>query len=307
MTEENENNEPNQSHSEATGQNAADKLAEIEALEGKIKTLRWGLFIGVLAILTIGLNAIYNTSKKAIQPVVEVYDEAKETYEGVETKINDAQTEFVRLQPKVEKAYGILNELIDSDSKPTAKLRTELKTRLENEVEPAAERLADRIFVDIRGDAMKQLADLSENSDDIMRAAHEEYRSITNSLPDRVTEAIEETQPADPGQLVGPQCANESLGLIDHRHRSRVITRVVKELPDPARRIDAPDGQPRFVVGLPRGQANRLGKGHRGGFLAGEEGQRRSNLLGIDLHPAVVQPDDRGVLLRQQFKFLDRQ
>ncbi len=193
MTDNNPNNEETQSHSSSADSDAADKVAQIESLEGNLRLLRWGMFFGVFAILLFGLNAIYNTSKKAIEPAMGMYDEGKEVYKGVEDKVKDAQSEFTRLQPKIEQAYGVLNKLVDSDSGPTQKLRTELQSRLDEEIKPAAEKLADTVLTGLRGDAMKQLADITDNADDIMWAARNEYHALTNSLPDRVTDAIEDT------------------------------------------------------------------------------------------------------------------
>lgn len=193
MTEENQNNEETHSDTSSSGHDASEKITQIETLESNLRILRWGMFFGLFVILLFGLNAIYNTSKKAIEPAMGMYDEGKEVYKGVESKVKDAQSEFTRLQPKVEQAYGILNKLTDSDSGPTQKLRTELQSRLDKEIKPAAEQLADTVLTGLRGDAMKQLADITENADDIMWAARDEYYALTNSLPDRVTEAIEET------------------------------------------------------------------------------------------------------------------
>jgi hypothetical protein len=193
MTEENQNNEETHSDTSPGGHDASEKITQIETLESNLRLLRWGMFFGLFVILLFGLNAIYNTSKKAIEPAMGMYDEGKEVYKGVESKVKDAQSEFTRLQPKVEQAYGILNKLADSDSGPTQKLRRELQSRLDKEIKPAAEQLADTVLTGLRGDAMKQLADITENADDIMWAARDEYHALTNSLPDRVTEAIEET------------------------------------------------------------------------------------------------------------------
>ncbi len=185
--------EENQTQSDSSSHEAGKKISQIEALEGKLRILRWGLFLGVFAILLIGISSIYNTSREAIKPVEEVYAEAKTAYKGVEGKVRDAQTTFNRLDPKVRKAYETLNELLDRNSEPSQKLRTELQDRLDNEIKPAAEDLARKVLVDLQYDAMNQLAKISNNSDNIMWSAREEYHRLTNNLPGNVTDAIEET------------------------------------------------------------------------------------------------------------------
>ena len=57
MSEENEY-KPTESHSESTAPSSdiASTLVQIEELQGKIRLLRWGLFIGVLAIMAIGIS-----------------------------------------------------------------------------------------------------------------------------------------------------------------------------------------------------------------------------------------------------------
>jgi len=81
MSEENEN-KPTESHlgSTAFSSDVESKLAQIEELEGKIRLLRWGLFAGVLAILTYGIFGLYKVSMKAAQPAIEIFDEAKAIY-----------------------------------------------------------------------------------------------------------------------------------------------------------------------------------------------------------------------------------
>ena len=73
MSEENEN-KPTESHSGFAGSSSdvESKLVQIEELQGKIRLLRWGLFIGVLAIMAIGISSIWRTTKKAAAPAVEV-------------------------------------------------------------------------------------------------------------------------------------------------------------------------------------------------------------------------------------------
>ena len=65
-------NNPNDSASQVE-----DQLGLIRELEQKLKLLRRGLFVGVLAVMALGILSIWNT-KKAAEPAVEVYNEAKE-------------------------------------------------------------------------------------------------------------------------------------------------------------------------------------------------------------------------------------
>ena len=59
-------NNPNDSASQVE-----DQLGVIQELEQKLKLLRWGLFIGVLAVMALGITSIWNTTKKAAEPAGE--------------------------------------------------------------------------------------------------------------------------------------------------------------------------------------------------------------------------------------------
>ena len=170
-----------------------DQLAAIEELEGKIRLLRWGMAIGVIAILAIGLGSIWSNSKKAAQPAVEVYDEAMETYKGVQGKIEQAQQEYSRLEPKAKKAYETLSALVDKDSEASIRLKEALEANLDEDIKPAAEDLAKKLMVDLHDDVMAQLQSLSGDHEEMLFMARDELDRLTNSIPDKVNAALEET------------------------------------------------------------------------------------------------------------------
>lgn len=172
--------------------NIESQLALIEELEHKLKLLRWGLFVGVLAVMVLGISSIWNTTKKAAEPAVEVYKEAKATYEGIEGKINDAQQIYTKMAPEAEKAYSTISALIKSDG-ASDELQSEFKEQYETRIKPAAEDLAKHILVDLQAEAMEKFSEVSTESDAIMLRAREELHTLTNSIPDMVTKAINNT------------------------------------------------------------------------------------------------------------------
>ena len=176
---------------ESTAQ-VEDQLALIQELEHKLKLLRWGLFIGVLSVMVLGISNIWKTTKKAAEPAVEVYNEAKKTYEGIQGKIENAQGVYNDIAPDVENAYGTLSALVNPDD-TSDELQTEFKEQYENRIKPAAEDLAKHILVDLQGKAMEKFSEISSESDAIMLSARDELHTITNSIPDMVTKAINNT------------------------------------------------------------------------------------------------------------------
>ena len=169
-----------------------DQLALIQELEHKLKLLRWGLFIGVLAVMALGISNIWKTTKKAAEPAVEVYNEAMKTYEGVQGKIENAQGVYNDIAPDVEKAYGTLSALVNPDE-TSDELQTEFKEQYENRIKPAAEDLSNRILVDLQGQAMEKFSEISSEADSIMLGARDELHTLTNSIPNLVTKAINNT------------------------------------------------------------------------------------------------------------------
>ena len=181
---------PNDSASQAD--QVEDQLALIQELEHKLKLLRWGLFMGVLAVMALGISSIWKTTKKAAEPAVEVYNEAKETYEGVQGKIENAQGVYNDIAPDVENAYGTISALVNPDD-TSDELQTEFKEQYENRIKPAAEDLSNRILVDLQGQAMEKFSEISSEADAIMLGARDELHTLTNSIPNLVTKAINNT------------------------------------------------------------------------------------------------------------------
>ena len=187
MSEENEN-KPTESNSDVQV-----SLAQIEELKGKVTLLRWGMFIGVIAIMTIGISSIWNTTKKAAKPAVEVYNEAKDVFDGVQGKINTAQKDYNRIEPKATKAYSTIKGLLDRDSKEWKTLRAEFKESVAKEIKPAAENLAKTVLVDIQDEALEKFDEISAHSEKFISLAHNEYTLLTNNVPKSISNAVEET------------------------------------------------------------------------------------------------------------------
>ena len=170
------------------------KLTQIEELENKLKLLRWGLFAGVLAVMAIGITSIWNSTKRAAEPAVEVYKEAKVTYEGIQGKIDNLETHYGRISPKAKKAYKTISGLMSSEENGTsAQLKEEFEKEYEERIKPAAENLAKMVLVDIQGQAAVKFSELSSHADDIMGSATRELHTLTNSIPEKITFAINET------------------------------------------------------------------------------------------------------------------
>ena len=171
-----------------------DQLVLIQELEQKLKLLRRGLFVGVLAVMALGILSIWNTTKKASEPAVEVYNEAKETYEGVQGKIEEAQGVYTDIAPDVEKAYGIISELIDpGETGKASQLREDFKLEYEAKIKPTAEDLANHVWVNLQQQATDKFAEITSESDAIMVSASDELHTLTNSIPDQITEALNAT------------------------------------------------------------------------------------------------------------------
>ena len=171
-----------------------DQLDLIQELENKLKLLRWGLFMGVLAVMALGISSIWKTTKKAAEPAVEVYNEAKGTYEGVQGKIDEAQGVYTDIAPDVEKAYGIISELIDpGETGKSSQLREDFKLEYEAKIKPTAEDLANHVWVNLQQQATDKFSEIASESDGIMVSASDELHTLTNSIPDQITEALNAT------------------------------------------------------------------------------------------------------------------
>lgn len=183
------------SHTSEHQSNSIDsKLTQIGELENRLKIIRWGLFVGVLAVMAIGITSIWNTSKRAAEPAVEIYKEAKVTYEGIQGKIDNLETHYGRISPKAKKAYKTISSLMSTEENGTSvQLKEELQKEYEEHIKPAAEDLAKKILVDIQGQAAEKFSELSSHADDIMESATSELYTLTNSIPEKITFAINET------------------------------------------------------------------------------------------------------------------
>jgi hypothetical protein len=124
---------------------------------------------------------------------VQVYKEAKDVFDDVQGKINAAQNDYNRIAPKATKAYKTVKGLMSRDSKEWKKLQKELKYNLAEEIKPAAERLAKTVLIDIQDDVLEKFDEISSHADEFMYIARNEYQKTTNSIPDSISEAIEQT------------------------------------------------------------------------------------------------------------------
>ena len=203
MSEENEN-KPTESSSDVQA-----SLAQIEELKGKVTLLRWGMFIGVIAIMAIGISSIWNTTKKAAEPAVEVYNEAKDVFDGVQGKINTAQQDYNRIEPKAAQAYKTVKGLLDRDSDEWKTLQAEFKESVAKEIKPAAENLAKTVLVDIQDEALEKFDEISAHAETFISLAHNEYTLLTNNVPKSISKAVEETLVKTIADITAPAIPNK--------------------------------------------------------------------------------------------------
>jgi len=224
MTDENENTrenegqedeaqQPNEStDSTDTGSNVEDEIAQIADYGHRLDLVRRGLFAGILAVMAIGIGGLYFSAKKsAYDPLKEKYLEANATYADIETRVNDAyktvnrlepkakkaysifRAEYSRLEPKTSQAYKAIRDMADSDSQANHDLRNALQVKLDTKIKPAARDISQKALFDLQDDALEQFKELASQSEVIMFSARQEYYKLTNSLPDQITQVIEQT------------------------------------------------------------------------------------------------------------------
>ena len=163
MPEENED-KPTESSSESSSESApatlnftesntdiVPKLAQIQELEGKIRLLRWGLFVGVLAILSFGILGLYKVSMKAAQPSIDIFDEAKaiflENNQTIQHLGKSLSAEFDRTSTSISTVEDFYTELqtdVDEAS-DNARRVYEFYGEMETEVNTAADN-ASKIY-----------------------------------------------------------------------------------------------------------------------------------------------------------------
>ncbi|MGB0586538.1 MAG: hypothetical protein ACPGQC_07215 [Limisphaerales bacterium] len=171
-----------------------DQLVLIQELEHKLKLLRWGMFVGVIAVMSLGILKIKKTTEESIEPAVKIFKDANATMAEVRPRVEDALIVYQDLEPKIITAYTMLNDLYEShENGVESKFRKDLEVEYENLIKPAAEDLAKNILVDLQAEAMEKFSEISTESDAIMVSAREELHALTNSIPDMVTKAINNT------------------------------------------------------------------------------------------------------------------
>ena len=226
------------------------KLRQIKELESKLKLLRRGMFVGVLAIIALGALIIYNNVKQEAKPAIDMVKEMDSTFKAIKPKLDTTlniynrnagrvenlveqvteiqtdiqttvetadkwkalgdnfQTEtqgqmlenlngltsvYSKMQPDIEKAFKTLDALVGNDEEFAAKVRADFETEYEKSVKPAAEDLSKKILVDIQHEAGAKFSEVSSHADEIMAGATRELYTLTNSIPEKVTFAINET------------------------------------------------------------------------------------------------------------------
>ena len=236
--------------SELKSNDLGTKIATITELQEKIKLLRRGLFVGVLALIALGAwviynnviqtakpgitlakdigstiqeakpkldsaMSIYNRNEKNIMSLVEqvgeiqtdiqttvgTVDKWKELGKGFDadtrsklTKgIQDLITVYTEMQPDIETAFKTLDGLTGNDEEFAVKARVDFETEYEKTVKPAAEDLAKKILVDIQGEAGEKFSELSTHADEIMAGATGELHALTNSIPEKLRSALDQT------------------------------------------------------------------------------------------------------------------
>ncbi len=80
----------NESSSDA-GNTVEDQLVEITEFEHKIRLLRWGMVVGTLLIIALGVINIINKVQRTIEPVEKVLTEAKEMLPKVQETVTAVQ------------------------------------------------------------------------------------------------------------------------------------------------------------------------------------------------------------------------
>ena len=189
------------------------KISLIEEYETKMRLLRWGLLVGVISVMAYGLWSIYDTAyNQGGKQVMAMYDRGSETYDKIKPRIDAAyrnflriqpdaeeawtifDEEYTRLEPKTSKAYKTLSEMAKTGTKANDDMRAALENEWKNELEPYTKKLRDRAKSDLQDDLLRQVKVLSSSSaDEILFNARKEYHNLTNSLPDVITSAIQES------------------------------------------------------------------------------------------------------------------
>ena len=152
------------------------------------------MFVGVIAVMSLGILKIKKTTEESIEPAVKIFKDANATMAEVRPRVEDALIVYQDLEPKIITAYTMLNDLYEShENGVESKFRKDLEVEYENLIKPAAEDLAKNILVDLQAEAMEKFSEISTESDAIMVSAREELHTLTNSIPDMVTKAINNT------------------------------------------------------------------------------------------------------------------
>ena len=115
---------------------------------------------------------------KELVPVERVLLKAKKTIDG-NIIVSDHPEVDIMILPAQKKIVALSKE--------------ELEKEYEERIKPAAEDLAKKVLVDIQGQAAVKFSELSSHADDIMRSAASELHTLTNSIPKKITFAINET------------------------------------------------------------------------------------------------------------------
>ena len=144
------------------------KLAMIEELQGKIKLLKRGLFIGVLSLLALGSWIIYNNVLNEAKPAIEMAKDVQSTFNGIKPKLDTAMGIYNRNSGRIENLVNRSSEIMDQ----TGEFASDIQTTIDS-IEKWKE-LGEDFQTDTEGQLLENLQGLttvySEMQPDIEKA-----------------------------------------------------------------------------------------------------------------------------------------
>ena len=87
------------------------KLRQIKELESKLKLLRRGMFVGVLAIIALGALIIYNNVKQEAKPAIDMVKEMDSTFKAIKPKLDTTLNIYNRNAGRVENLVEQVTEI----------------------------------------------------------------------------------------------------------------------------------------------------------------------------------------------------
>lgn len=123
--------EPNESTetSHDSGSTIESQLMEITEFEHKIRLLRWGMVVGTLLIIALGVINIINKVQHAAQPAVQIVEDAKQILPEAEktaVAVEELVTEGERFDKMAKNFRAQLSELENIPEKVSIRARDQL-------------------------------------------------------------------------------------------------------------------------------------------------------------------------------------